>query len=95
MEIGHEDLPYSGESFRFTLSSTTHPVTIKAYVDSALILSEECPDPPCHEIIQIPIGTRGATLRLVATDRAGAILEREFTIGEADRSRGRGRSVAR
>jgi hypothetical protein len=85
MEMRDEGLPYAGERFRFTILGGTPVIRIKAYIDSKQVLSTDCPDPPCHEVVQIPAGTRGAILRIVATDRLGSKFEQEYVIAEADR----------
>lgn len=94
MIIENQGLPYAGERFRFTVARATGKTRIVVYVDTAPILDEECPDPPCHEIVQIPVGTRGSVLRIVATDVSGNTTEREFTIAESDESTGGTMSAA-
>jgi hypothetical protein len=84
VKIGHAVPPNPGEPFRFYILGSKQEVTIKAYIGSALIFTSECPDPPCHEIVQIPQDTAGATLRVVATDHAGLNFEQKFTIGTSN-----------
>lgn len=82
MRIEAEDNPTAGARYKFTVLEAIGGAGIKVFVDQLEILDEDCPDPPCHEIITIPEGTRGATLRIIARDRVGNVTEREFEIAE-------------
>ena len=49
-----------------------------------LVLQHDCDDPPCHEMAMIPPGTRGSTLRVIATDSVGNSQEIEYQITDSD-----------
>jgi hypothetical protein len=95
MEIEELGLPYAGELFQFMVTHGTGPTHIEAYIDRRKILVADCPDPPCHEMISVPPGTKGADLWIVAEDAHGNAKERRFTIGESDTSAGGTISTAR
>ncbi len=84
MIIENVGLPVAGKQFDFVIASAVGKTTIELYIDASLILEVDCPDPPCHESIIIPISTRGSMLRIVASDASGNRAKREFTINEAD-----------
>ena len=77
MIIENQDLPYAGERFLFSVAGATGKTKIEVYIDSARVLEEECPDPPCHEIVRVPVGTRGSVLRILAKDSLGNTTERQ------------------
>jgi hypothetical protein len=95
MVIENQDLPYAGKLFRFTVAGATGKTRIEAYIDTARVLERECPDPPCHEMVRVPVGTRGSVLRIVAKDLLGDTIERQFRIAESDTSSGGMMSSAR
>jgi hypothetical protein len=82
MEIETKDQPLAGERFRFSVSHAPG-ANILVFVDTLKIFEGDCPDPPCHESVFVPEGTRGSTLRIVAKSTAGKIIEREFNISES------------
>lgn len=88
MIIENQGLPYAGEPFRFTVADAPGKTKIDVYVNTAHIFKGECPDPPCHETVWIPVGTRGSVLRIMAKDFLGNTIEREFNITESDASAG-------
>lgn len=94
MQIEELGPPYAGELFRFTVTGGTRPTHIEVYIDRRQILSTDCPDPPCHEIIVVPPGTRGADLWIIARDAHGNTEQIRFTVGESDTSAGGMMSVA-
>jgi hypothetical protein len=95
MTIEGQGLPYARQPYRFVVSGVTGRTLIEAYVDTRRILRTECPDPPCHEMVQIPEHTRGSILRVIAFDSAGKRIEREFTIADSEASAGGMMSSAR
>ena len=68
MDIHVDSLPMAGKAFRFSVREGVGNTLIEVYVDSKLIHAHDCDDPPCHEMAMVPPRTRGATLRVVATD---------------------------
>jgi hypothetical protein len=44
------------------------------------LLSEDCPDPPCHEVIDIPADAQGAEVLIIARDTFGKIERRVFKV---------------
>lgn len=88
MEIEELGLPYAGERFHFTVTQGTGLTNIEVYIDRKELLSKDCPDPPCHEMILVPPGTKGADLWIIARDTHGNTEEKRFTVGESDTSAG-------
>lgn len=88
MKIENKGFPYAGKPFLFVVAEATGRTTIEAYVNMRRVLEAECPDPPCHEVVLVPVGTRGSVLRLIATDSLGNRIEREFTIADFEASSG-------
>ncbi len=81
MQIDELGLPYSGGYFRFEIQGIVKPIRIQLFIAGKLHFKGECPDPPCHEMTMIPIGSQGSVLQIVATDGSGAKLEKSFIIG--------------
>lgn len=88
MRIEAEGRPHAGRQFRFAVTGTTGRTRIEAYINTRRVLETECPDPPCHEMVQIPARTRGSVLRLIAIDSVGNREEREFIIADSEASAG-------
>ncbi len=85
MRIENIGQPYAGQQFRFTVTNTLENTRIQVYIDKMAVLETECPDPPCHEMIAIPYGTRGSILSIIGTDRRGRIVKVQFEIAESER----------
>jgi hypothetical protein len=88
MKIENRNFPMAGESFRFEITGATGKTRVEAHIDRKPIFVHDCPDPPCHETILVPPGTRGAELRLVAIDSTGNRAERVFAIATSDTNTG-------
>jgi hypothetical protein len=88
VRIENQGFPYAGQRFRFVVAGAIGRTTIEAYVDTRRVLEAECPDPPCHEVVLVPVSTRGSVLRLIATDSLGNRIERVFTIADSEASAG-------
>lgn len=84
MEIENAGLPHPGQRFRFTVVGGIGRTRIEVYIDEKRIYADDCPDPPCHEMIEVPPGARGATLRVVAKDSVGKTSEREFVVRDSE-----------
>lgn len=84
MELNAQGLPMAGQSFYFNVEGGIGKTTINVFVDSKLILQHDCDDPPCHEMAMIPPGTRGATLRVIATDSVGNTQTFEYKVVDSD-----------
>lgn len=84
MEIESAGLPHSGQQFRFTVVGGIGRTGIEVYIDGKRIYADDCPDPPCHEMIEVPQGARGATLRVIAKDSVGKTSEREFIVRDSE-----------
>jgi hypothetical protein len=80
MIIENQGLPCAGEPFRFSVSGANGKMGVEAYIDSILVYEGECPDPPCHEIIDIPNDRINSVLRIIIWDMDGNTAEEEFTI---------------
>lgn len=80
MEIESAGLPIAGKIFRFTVIGGIGRTRIETYLGRTRLHADDCPDPPCHEMIQVPLDAMGATLRVVAKDAFGKTVEREFTV---------------
>lgn len=72
MDLTYELAPIAGEVFRLTADNFSGSLDLKVYVAEKLIMSHECPDPPCHETIEIAGNMLGKNLRLIAKDMTGA-----------------------
>ncbi|HWX85137.1 MAG TPA: hypothetical protein VNZ48_16185 [Xanthobacteraceae bacterium] len=88
MDIEFSHSPIAGKTFHFTIRHATGKAKIKAFIDTSQVFDGECPDPPCHEQIFIPGGTRGSLLRIIATLADGNTIEREINITESDAAPG-------
>ncbi len=88
MEIEVFSQPVAGEGFNFRVTGGTRPTHIEVYIDRRLVLDTECTDPPCHEMVFIPRGTRGAELWIIARDIFGSIEQQKFAILDSDASAG-------
>jgi hypothetical protein len=88
MEIKAMNQPLAGRQFRFLVAGGTRPTRIQVYIDQSQVASKDCDDPPCHEIVWIPPGTRGSEVRIVASNLLGSTEERRFTIADAEASGG-------
>ncbi len=88
MRIQCEDRPRAGQQFMFRVTGATGKTRIEAHVDTRRVLETECPDPPCHEMVQIPAQTRDSILRLIAIDSIGNREELEFIIADSEAGAG-------
>lgn len=88
MDIESAYEPFAGEGFHFTVSGGVKPVRIRVYIDRVQVLDDDCPDPPCHEMVLVPHGTRGSELWVIATDALGTMTERRFSVGDSDTNAG-------
>lgn len=88
MDINNLNEAFAGGQFHFVVSDGARPIHIEVYVDGAPLMHEDCDDPPCHEMVFIPSGTRGAELWVVARDADGALAQRTFRVGTPDPSAG-------
>lgn len=84
MDIEARQPPMAGQSFNFSVDGGLGISNIKVFVDLKLVHQHDCDDPPCHEMVMIPPGTRGATLRIIAMDSVGN--KKEFTsqVGDSE-----------
>ncbi|HEY0329869.1 MAG TPA: hypothetical protein VGC77_12305 [Rhodopseudomonas sp.] len=79
MEISTLSPPYANRTFRFSITDGTAPIEITVLINGRQIYSIDCPDPPCHETIEIPDAI-GARLTITAKDARGEFVQQEFTI---------------
>lgn len=84
MDIELRQLPMAGQALNFIVEGGIGITNINVYVDSMLVQQHDCDDPPCHEMVMIPSGTRGATLKIVATDSVGNSHRLEYQIVDSD-----------
>src|SRR5262245_40117703 len=80
MEIENEEPPCAGQWFSFWVAGAKGKTKIEAHVDAKRIFATECPDHPCHALIQIPDGVENRTLRISATDSGGTACETRLPI---------------
>ena len=85
MKIQLSSLAIAGQQLRYSLTATSLHTKINVYLNSMLIASHECPDPPCHDLaVHVPAASTGSTLRLVAIDSKGQSVETSaVVIGES------------
>jgi hypothetical protein len=90
MEIDSGRLPVEGQNFNFKVTGGLGVTQIEVRLKGRLIHQHKCPDPPCHEMVHVPLGTGGTELVVIAQDSSGNILERKFFVtkpeGEASGS---------
>jgi hypothetical protein len=79
MEIDSGRLPVEGENFKFKVMGVG-VTQIEVWLNGRLIHQHKCPDPPCHEMIYVPLGTGAPELIIIAQDSSGKTLERRFFI---------------
>jgi hypothetical protein len=83
MILEYDREPIVGEPFRVTARGFAGTARIRLFLGQKVLADVECPDPPCHEVVTIPIGAKGMTLRVVATDQEGQEEEIRLTIRES------------
>ena len=88
MDIQSLGQAYAGQWFHFEVSGGTRPTRMEARIDRNQVLFKDCDDPPCHEMIFIPLDARGATVRVIARDMDGNVEEKTFRVVDADTSAG-------
>lgn len=74
---------YTGLWFHFEVTGGTHPLHIEVYIDRVQVLSKDCPDPPCHQMIAI--GARGSEVLVFARDAEGNSEERRFKVNTPEK----------
>jgi hypothetical protein len=80
----YPDEPVAGLEFAVTASDFSGTLTLNLLVGGNVVASKGCPDPPCHEAIQLRSNWQGRTLMIVASTTTGEREEQEFIIkGEA------------
>ncbi len=88
MEIEGLSNAYAGTHFHFRVSGGARPTRIDVYIDQIMVLSKDCDDPPCHEMIFIPNGVRGSQVRVTARDAHGNVEQKSFSVVDSDASSG-------
>ena len=71
MTLNYEDLPVAGHRCRVVADKFVGTVRLSVFIDDRQISQKECPDPPCHEVIEIPLGSEGRDLEVIAEDDTG------------------------
>lgn len=71
MKIDLVTSPVPGTDLLFTVSGGVGVTEIRAFIDADLVYQHECADPPCHEMLHIPVHNSRSLLRITATDDAG------------------------
>jgi hypothetical protein len=79
MEINGR-VPAEGETFNFHVTGGHRPIQIEVRLKGHLIHQHKCPDPPCHEMVHVPLGAGGNELVVIAQDSSGDTLERKFLV---------------
>jgi hypothetical protein len=80
MDIEGFNDPHAGELFHFVVTGGTRPTHIEVYIDRAQVLSKDCADPPCHEMIAIPVGAKGSEVLVIARDALGNVEQHRFEV---------------
>lgn len=88
MDIHSLGQAYAGQWFHFEVSGGTGPTRMVAHIDRNQVLFKDCDDPPCHEMIFIPLDARGSKVRIMARDVEGHVEEKTFVVVDADTSAG-------
>lgn len=84
MVLKHSLEAVVGRPFSVTASGFSGRARLEIFIGGKLVRRKECPDPPCHEMVVIPKGTRGKTITLRAVSTKGEEEEREFVIAGED-----------
>jgi hypothetical protein len=84
MEIDSGRLPVEGENFNFKVIGGLGATEIEVRLNGRLIYQQKCPDPPCHEMVHVPLGTGGAELVVIAQDSSGKTLQRKFFVAKPE-----------
>lgn len=85
MELEYESWPIAGQFFKVSIKRFVGPATIKSYLGVELLSRKDCPDPPCHDMFEIPSYAAGLTLTVMAVDASGDKKERSFIVEGKDR----------
>jgi hypothetical protein len=85
MKIHAPREPIVGERFEVTVVDFSQPLFLSIHIGSKRVSFKECDDPPCHEMLAVPAGTKGAILTVIAQDAAGDRETLELFIREMDR----------
>ena len=80
MQLKYDREPIAGERFNFTASGFAGTAILQTYIGQKLVGESGCDDPPCHEMVLVPKGTRGAILRVVVETSLGEREELELQI---------------
>jgi len=79
MDILSSDTPFANQPFTFSVVDGIAPVSIVVMLGNERFYTTKCPDPPCHETVQIPDAI-GVTLTITATDAVGKFAERMLKV---------------
>jgi hypothetical protein len=80
MQLKYHREPIAGERFSVTASDYAGTAILQIYIGQKLVGERECADPPCHEMVVVPKGTRGTILRVVVETSSGEREELELQI---------------
>ena len=80
MRIAFASAPKAGRDFEFDVIETSGEGRVRLYIGDDLMMEAQCPDPPCHERVFVPLGAAGNTLLVRAEDMQEAN-EHVFAIG--------------
>jgi hypothetical protein len=78
--------PTAGFAFQYSITASSR-VNVTVYVDDESVSAYDCPDPPCHEMLDISPGWAGSKLRFVAESDDGSNASREFIVRKLDTPR--------
>ena len=84
MEIDSGRLPVEGDQFGFTVVGGVGVTQIEVRLNGRSLFQGKCPDPPCHEMVHLPLGTGGAELVVTAADSGGQTIERKFFVARRE-----------
>jgi hypothetical protein len=79
---------WAGEKFRFAVSGGSGTTRIQVFIGNATLLDTPCNDPPCYEMVMIPIKARGAEVLIVATDSAGNVEQLSLHVSDSSSNQG-------
>ena len=91
MRIAFASAPRGGRDFEFEVHEAGKDAHIWLYIGDNLVMEAQCPDPPCHERIFVPLEAVGNTLLVRAEDVQEAS-EHVFAIGPQEAEFGPARS---
>ena len=85
--------PTAGFAFQYSITASSR-VEVTVYVDDAPMSTYDCPDPPCHEMLDILPDWAGSKLLIVAKSDDGTDASYKFIVRKLDAPRQQAQSLS-